>query len=77
MKRTPVIITLAGMAALAVTGTALAATQDDGASPRSGLGNAVPTATPTDDFSTDDPRTPDGRADAGRLGHQHDAAAVR
>jgi len=65
MKRTPVIITLAGMAALAVTGTALAATQDDGASPQAGLGNAVPTATPTDDLSTDDPTaepTPDDSA---------------
>jgi len=63
MKRTPVIITLAGMAALAVTGTALAATQDDGASPRAGLGNAVPTATPTDDFSTDDFSTDDPTAE--------------
>ncbi|GIF64880.1 hypothetical protein Ais01nite_29150 [Asanoa ishikariensis] len=45
MKRTPVIVTLAGMAALAVTGTALAATADDGASPVAGLG-AAPTAPP-------------------------------
>jgi uncharacterized membrane protein YkoI len=65
MKRTPVIITLAGMAALAVTGTALAAAQDDGAGPQAGLGSAVPTATPTDGFSTDDPTaepTPDDSA---------------
>ncbi|MEV4538865.1 PepSY domain-containing protein [Asanoa sp. NPDC049518] len=45
MKRTTVIVTLAGMAALAVTGTALAATADDGPSPLTGLGSAVPTAT--------------------------------
>ena len=68
MKRTPVVITLAGMAALAVTGTALAAAQDDGPSPLSGIGSAVPTASPTDDptddptdFPTDEP-TPDDSA---------------
>jgi hypothetical protein len=54
MKRTPVIITLAGMAALAVTGTALAATQDDNPTPSSGIGTSAsddPTALPTPDDS--------------------------
>ncbi|GIF70637.1 PepSY domain-containing protein [Asanoa siamensis] len=60
MKRTPVIITLAAMAALAVTGTALAATRDDRPSALTGLGSAVATtdptapATPTDATSTPD-----------------------
>jgi hypothetical protein len=61
MRRTPVIITLAGMAALAVTGTALAAAQDDGPSAVSGIGSAVdPSGAPTDDPTgdpTDDPTT--------------------
>ncbi|GAA1887268.1 PepSY domain-containing protein [Asanoa iriomotensis] len=55
MKRTAVIITVAGMAALAVTGTALAAAQSDGPSPRTGIGSTVdePTVAPTDDRTVD------------------------
>ncbi|MEV0719661.1 PepSY domain-containing protein [Asanoa sp. NPDC050611] len=60
MKRTAVIITVAGMAALAVTGTALAAAQDDGPSPLTGIGSAVdPTAEPTDDRTTTAEPSPD------------------
>ncbi|SNT61317.1 Peptidase propeptide and YPEB domain-containing protein [Asanoa hainanensis] len=70
MKRTPVIVTLAGMAALAVTGTALAAAADDGASPLTGLGSAVPTATPsfTSEPTPDDSATSTKPPLAGDLG---------
>jgi hypothetical protein len=56
MKRTPVIIVLAGMAALAVTGTALATARNDEPTRLTGLGSAVattdPSGSPTPDDST-------------------------
>ncbi|MDG4822663.1 hypothetical protein O7635_12460 [Asanoa sp. WMMD1127] len=71
MKRTPVIITLAGMAALAVTGTALAvgaAAEDDAPVALTGLGSAIatadPSASPTDEPSGTPSASPSGSATA-------------
>jgi hypothetical protein len=58
MKRTPVIVTLAGMAALAVTGTALAATSDDGPTPSSSAVTTTDDPTPTFDDNPGPDDTP-------------------
>ncbi|MEV4618173.1 PepSY domain-containing protein [Asanoa sp. NPDC049573] len=59
MKRTPVIVTLAGLAALAVTGTALAATDDPSPAGSAVASTAEPTPTFDDNPGPDDSPSPD------------------